>query len=158
MVNFTASTEQNETSGSKKSASNEPSRQATLPWTLQRLNRTWFISPLDEHIVLVEHPVSNGATDAQWMALIRTTGVRIQSKDDAKPWGPMARRDFLNMVENTCPERMPQFFDTKEVAAQWLKERNEHETSSINEEETEEGTAECSHVLQRDGAGTIGWS
>src|SRR5438552_28910 len=87
IVNFTESTEQNETSGSKKSASNEPSRQATLTWTLQRLNRTWFISPLDEHIVLVEHPVSNGATDAQWRALIRTTGVRITSKDDARPWG-----------------------------------------------------------------------
>jgi hypothetical protein len=74
------------------------------------------------------------------MALIRTTGVHIRSKDDAKPWGPMARRDFLNMVEYTCPERMPQFFDTQDAAAQWLKERNEHQTSSKIEEATEEGT------------------
>jgi hypothetical protein len=80
--------------------------------------------------VLVEHPVSNGATDEQWRSLIRCTGVRITSKDDSKPWGPMARRDFLNWLENESPDRMPKFFDSHEAASKWLEDRNEQETSS----------------------------
>jgi hypothetical protein len=79
--------------------------------------------------VLVEHPVSNGATDEQWRALIRSTGVRM--KNDTRAWGPMARRDFLNWLENDYPDRMPAFFDSKEAALKWLehaKQKQEEET------------------------------
>lgn len=70
--------------------------------------------------MLVEHPVSNGATDEQWRSLIRSTGVRI--KNDNRAWGPMARRDFLNWLENEYPDRMPAFFDSKEAASKWLED------------------------------------
>ena len=134
-MNSTANTARSETSGLTKRANGEQS--VTLNWTLQRLNRTWFISPLDEQIVLIEHPVSNGASDEQWRSLVRGTGVRIKSKDDSRPWGPMARRDFLNMVENTCPNRMPRLFDSREAASKWLEDRK----AASNNEDTppEEG-------------------
>jgi hypothetical protein len=95
--------------------------------------------------VLVEHPVANGATDEQWRALIQTTGIRIKSQDDTKPWGPMARRDFLNMIELTCPERMPRLFETHVAASQWLAGQHEHEPSSSIEAASQEGTESCSH-------------
>ncbi|MBF6606988.1 MAG: hypothetical protein IVW53_15585, partial [Chloroflexi bacterium] len=79
----------------------------------------------------IEHPLEDGATDDQWRALIRGTGVRI--KNDTKPWGPMARRDFLNFLEEKYPNRMPQFFESKQEALQLLEE-NRKEISISNEE------------------------
>ena len=130
-MNSMASTAQSETSGSTKRASKEP--EVSLNWTLQRLNRTWFISPLDEQIVLVEHPISNGATDEQWRSLIRSTGIRIKSKNESKPWGPMARRDFLNMIENECPDRMPTFFESKEAASKWLEDSKRTQEEDVHD-------------------------
>lgn len=66
--------------------------------------------------MLVEHPISNGATDEQWRSLLRSIGVRM--KNDNRPWGPLARRDFLNTLEHERPDKYSklQFFDSKEEA------------------------------------------
>lgn len=78
------------------------------------MQATWFICPSDEQIVRVEHPLDCGASDEQWRALLRSCGIRV--KNDSKPWGPLARRDFLNMLENEHPNRMPPFFDSRQAA------------------------------------------
>jgi hypothetical protein len=83
--------------------------------------------------VLVEHPVSNGATDEQWRSLIRSTGIRIKSKNESKPWGPMARRDVLNMIENECPDRMPTFFESKEAASKWLEDSKRTQEEDVHD-------------------------
>lgn len=111
MQNSMPSTAPSETSGSTKSARN--AQPVKLTWTLQRLNRTWFISPLDGQAVRINHPLEDGATDEQWRALIRQS---IRIRNDDKPWGPLDRRDFLNWFENTHPDRMPRFFESKEEA------------------------------------------
>ena len=80
MENCTASTEQNETSGSKKSASKEPSRQATLTWTLQRLNRTWFISPLDDHIEAVRQQLAQAMNRLAQVCPSRGVRARVEER------------------------------------------------------------------------------
>src|SRR5579872_2368928 len=69
IVNSIQNTARNETSGS---GNTKPVERSKMTWTLQRLNRTWFISPIDEQVVLVEHPLANGATDEQWRALLHS--------------------------------------------------------------------------------------
>lgn len=125
MQNSMRNTARSETSGSSK-----PIRQ--LPWTLRRLNRTYFLTE-DEQAVRIEHPIEEGATDEQWRSLLRSTGIAV--RNDNKSWGPQHRRDFLNWLETEHPDRMPRLFDSKEAAFEWLAQSKK---SSSNEDENED--------------------
>lgn len=84
------------------------------------MNRTWFICPLDGQAVRIDYPLEDGATDEQWRALIRTTGIHISN--DNRKWGPLSKCQLLNWIEANYPDRMPRFFDSKDAALAWFKE------------------------------------
>lgn len=129
------------TSGSTNSAQPAPAKPVTLNWTLQRLNRTWFVSPLDGAVLRLEKKAPDGANDEHWRALIRTTGIRIENDDPSKPWGPQARRDFLNWLENEHSERMAALetllFDSPDAASK-----------PTNRTEKSEDTGESSNDIE----------
>jgi hypothetical protein len=107
------------------------------------MNRTWFICPTDGRPVRIEHPIEEGATDDQWRAFIRLTGIRM--KNDTKPWGPLARRDFLNMLEDQYPERLARlrFFDSKEAALVWLTLNRDGASNVVSESESNEESSKA---------------
>jgi len=77
----------------------------------------------------LEKKAPDGASDEQWRALIRTTGIRIKNDDPSKSWGPLARRDFLNWLENEYPDRMVALetllFDSPQAASKAANRRDE---------------------------------
>ncbi len=126
------STGPNETFGS----TNTPP--VKLLWTLQRLNRTWFL--FEGQALRIEKLAEDGATDEQWRGYLLSNGVRIKNTG-SKPLGPMARRDLLNWLENEHPDRMPLFFDSKEFALSALTE-SKTPVSRIEEESNKTSSME----------------
>ena len=124
----TPSTEQGETSGLTDTAQSKP---APLPWTLQRLNRTWCLC--EDGVVRLEKKALDGANDEQWRSIIRTTGVHIKNDPSTRTWGPLARRDFLNFLEIEHPDRMIRVFDSREAAE--IEQENRKKISISNENE-----------------------
>lgn len=118
MQTSTASTAPSVSSGSTNTLPVKSS--PVLNWTLQRLNRTWFL--FEGQVLRIEKKAEDGASDEQWRAFLASNSIRLKNDDGSKPWGPLARRDFLNWLENEYPDRMPAFFDSKEAASKALEE------------------------------------
>lgn len=99
----------------------------------------------------IEHPLEDGATDEEWRKLLR--GAEITVRNDHKSWGPQDRRDFLNWLEETYPEHMPRFFESKDAALTWFTE-SKTKTPSSSMSSGFEAAEQVSHGAKSDDAAT----
>jgi hypothetical protein len=97
-------------------------KQDILPWTLERLSRTWFLC--EEEVLCLEEKASDGANDDQWRQLMASVHVRPKAGQEHREWGPVDRMNWLNWLETMYPGRMVETFTSKEVAFDEVKRRS----------------------------------
>jgi hypothetical protein len=88
---------------------------APRKFTLLNLREQWFISPLDSEAVNGDNQAPDGATDAQWVALLKTF-VRLKPEQEVEHWGIMRRCDVLNWLHDLPNVKKPKFFASKREA------------------------------------------
>lgn len=113
--------------GTEKNRKNLP---ALRKFTLLNLREQWFVSPLDGQAVNGDNQAPDGATDAQWIALLKTF-VRLKPEQETEHWGIMRRCDVLNWLHGLPNAKKPKFFASKREALNSVKFDNDKpETAS----------------------------